>query len=126
MLFQNIWEAQKDTCYCKIFEGHGEIRKTKIHMWTVWLLTCLWDLNMKKKDKVRVPQWNEMLYCTSLHLVLLVKMKNIIPKKIYLMLGIWKTWPYKNLLTIENNQCKCSDYSLLFSMCADVDEQHFN
>ena len=67
-----------------------------------------------------------MLYCASLHLVLLVKMKNIIPKKIYLMLGIWKTWPYKKLLTIENNQRKCSDYSLLFSMCADVDEQHFN
>ena len=28
--------------------------------------------------------------------------------------------------TIENNQLKCNDYSLLFSMCADVDGQHFN
>ena len=41
---------------------------------------------MKKKDKVQVPQLNEML---SFHLVLLVKMNNVIPKKIYLMIGIY-------------------------------------
>ena len=29
-------------------------------MWTVWLLTCSQALNIKK-DKVQVPQWNEML-----------------------------------------------------------------
>ena len=38
----------------------------------------------KKPDKVQVPQQNEMLslYCTA------VKMKNIIPNKIYLTVGI--------------------------------------
>ena len=51
-----------------------------------WSLTCSWALNMKKKDKVQVPQLNEML---SFHLVLLVKMNNVIPKKIYLMIGIY-------------------------------------
>ena len=26
----------------------------------------------------------------------------------------------------KNNQIKCGDYSLLFSMCVDNNEQHFN
>ena len=30
------------------------------------------------------------------------KMKNIIPNKIYLTLGIWKTWYYKKLLSNRN------------------------
>ena len=32
----------------------------------------------------------------------------------------------KSCLAIENNQLKCGDYLLLFSMGADDDEQHFN
>ena len=43
------------------------------------------SLEHEKKDKVQVPQLNEML---NFHLVLLVKMNNIIPKKIYLVIGI--------------------------------------
>ena len=52
--------------YHKTFEECREIRKIKIHMWTVWLLTGSQALNMKK-DKVQVPQRNEMLslYCTA-------------------------------------------------------------
>ena len=87
-------------------------------MWTVWLLTCsqAWT---QKKDKEQVPQRNEMLSLIVLHLVSLVN-------KIYLTVGIWKTWYYKKLLTRENNQLECGDYSLLFSMHTDDDEQHFN
>ena len=64
-------------------------------------------------------KWNAklMLYCTW---VLLVKMKNIIPKKIYLMVDIWKTW---QLLSNRNNQLKCGDNSLLFLMHVDDNEQ---
>ena len=59
---------QKDIWYHKIFQKRGDIKKINIHMWTVWLLSCSQALNMKKKDKVQVPQWNEMLslYCTAL------------------------------------------------------------
>ena len=37
-------------------------------MWNVWLLTSSQALDIKKKDKVQVPQRNEMLslYCTTL------------------------------------------------------------
>ena len=31
---------RKSTWYHKTFEEPKEIRKIKIHMWTVWLLTC--------------------------------------------------------------------------------------
>ena len=31
----------------------------------------------------------------------------------------------KSCSAIENNQVKCGDYSLLFLMCMDDDEQHF-
>ena len=46
----------------------GEIRKRKVHMRTFSLLTGSQALNMKIKDKVQVPQRNEMLslYCTAL------------------------------------------------------------
>ena len=39
-------------------------------MWTVWLLTCSQALNMKK-DKVQVPQRNDMLslYCNTLYFI---------------------------------------------------------
>ena len=49
--FQNFRETLKGTWYNKTFEEHGEIRKTKIRMWTVWLLTSLQSLNMKKMIK---------------------------------------------------------------------------
>ena len=39
---------------------------------------------------------------------------NTILNKIYLTVGIWKTWYYKKLLAIENDQVKCGSYSLLF------------
>ena len=76
-------------------------------------------LEHEKKDKVQVPQRNEMLslYCTALGL--------IIPNKIYLTVGIWKTWYYKKLLS-NRKESKCGDYSLLFSMRANDDEQYFN
>ena len=45
-------------------------------------------LEHEKKDKVEVPQRNKMLVYNILHLVLLVKMKNIIPNKRYLTVGI--------------------------------------
>ena len=32
----------------------------------------------------------------------------------------------KSCWSTENNQLKCGDHSLLFSMHADGDEQHFN
>ena len=80
------------------------------------------SLEHEKKDKVQVPQLNEML---NFHLVLLVKMNNIIPKKIYLVIGIWKTWYYKKLFKTENDQLKCGDYSLLYSMREDDNEQYF-
>ena len=51
--FQNFRETLKVTWYNKTFEEHGEIRKTKIRMWTVWLLTSLQSLNMKKKIKYK-------------------------------------------------------------------------
>ena len=62
MILQNFQETWKDTWYHRTFEEHEEIRK--IHIWTIWLLTCSWVLNMKKK----LPQQNEMqsLYCTAL------------------------------------------------------------
>ena len=60
----------KDTLYHKTFEEFGEIRKMKNYMWTVWLLTCSRALNIEK-DKVQVPQRNEVLsvYCTTLGLI---------------------------------------------------------
>ena len=42
------------------------------------------------------------------------------------MADIWKTWYYKKLLSNRNNQVKCHDYSLLFSMHMDDNEQHFD
>ena len=39
--------------------------------------------------------------------------------------SIWKTWYYKKLLS-NGKWRKCGGYSLLFSMCADDNEQHFN
>ena len=44
----------KDTWYQKTFEECREIRKIKMHMWNVWLLTCPQALNMKKKKKDKV------------------------------------------------------------------------
>ena len=54
LISQNFWER-------------SDIMKIKIHMWTVWLLTCSWYWTWKK-DKGHVPQRNEMLslYYTAL------------------------------------------------------------
>ena len=62
LMSQNFWGMWRD-------------KWKKIHMWTVWLLACSWaffsPLNTWKKDKVQVPQQNEMLssYCTALGFV---------------------------------------------------------
>ena len=32
----------------------------------------------------------------------------------------------KSCYALENNQLKCGDYWILFSICVDGDEQHFN
>ena len=63
-------------------------------------ITYMWSaLEHEKIDQLQVPQRNEMLslYCTVLGL--LVKMKNIILNKIFLTVGIWKTWYSKKLLS---------------------------
>ena len=67
LIFQNFQEMWKGTWYLKTFEEHGEMRKIKIHIRTVWLHTCSRALNMKK-DKVQVPPQNKMqsLYCTAI------------------------------------------------------------
>ena len=62
------------------------------------LITYMFKGFEHEKYKVQVPQWNEMLSLYMLHLLWLVKMKNIIPSKIYLTVGIWKMWCYKKLL----------------------------
>ena len=65
MLFQNVCETWKGTWYHRTLEERGEIRKIKVHRWTVWLLICsgafFSPLKTWKKDKVQVPQRNEML-----------------------------------------------------------------
>ena len=35
--------------YHKTFDERGEIRRIKIHMWTVWLLACLRTSARKKR-----------------------------------------------------------------------------
>ena len=86
----NFRETQKDTWYYKTFDERREIRKIKIHMWTVWLLTCSQALNMKKKIyKDQEPQRKEMLslYCTVLGFISKKKEYNpeeIIPNSRYL------------------------------------------
>ena len=86
----NFRETQKDTWYYKTFDERREIRKIKIHMWTVWLLTCSQALNMKKKIyKDQEPQRKEMLslYCTVLGFISKKKEynpKEIIPNSRYL------------------------------------------
>ena len=75
----------------------------------------------KKKDKVQVPQRNEMLRLCCTGLGFISKMKTIIANKIHLTVGIWKTWYYRKLLS-NRKESKCDDYSLLFSMCTDDDE----
>ena len=42
------------------------------------------------------------------------------------MVGIWETLYYKKFFSNRNNRLKCGDYSHLFSMCANDNEQHFN
>ena len=73
-----------------------------------------------------MPQQNEMLslYFTAFGFISKNECspKENIPNRVC----IWKTWYYKKLLTIENNQFKCSDYSFLFSMRTDGNKQHFN
>ena len=54
---------------------------------------------MKKKKYIQVPQQNEMLSLQCTGPGFTCKMKNIIPKKLYLTVGIWKTWYYKKLLS---------------------------
>ena len=63
-------------------------------MWTVLLLTCSQAFNKKKKkDKVQVPQQDEMKFinCTALGF--------IGENKMYRTVGIWKSLYYKKLLS---------------------------
>ena len=53
-------------------------------------------------------------------------MKNSIPNKITDGRHLKELDITKTCLAIENNQLKCSDYSLLFPICMDDNEQHFN
>ena len=112
LTFQNFRETRKGTWYHKIFEERGEIRKIKIQMSNVWLLTCSRALNMKKKIKYRLPRRNEMLSLYYTALGFKVKMKNIIPNEMHLTVSIWKTWYYKNLLSNIHNKLK---YRWLFT-----------
>ena len=66
------WEMLMGPWHYKTFEECRGIRKIRTHMRTVWLITHLQayfaPLNTWKKDKVQVPQQDEMLslYCTVL------------------------------------------------------------
>ena len=53
-------------------------------------------------------------------------MKNMIPNKITSGKYLKKLVLQRSCLVLENNQLKCGDYLLLFSMRADDNEQHFN
>ena len=105
-LLRNMERFEKQKFTCELFDY--------LHLQRPWT----WK---KKKEKVQVPQRNEMLrlYCTGLGFI--SKMKTIIANKIYLTVGIWKTWYYRKLLS-NRKESKCDDYSLLFSMCTDDDE----
>ena len=59
-------------------------------------------------------------------MLLLVKIKNIMPNKITSGRYLKNLVLQESCLVLENNQLKCGDYLRLFSMHADDDEQHFN
>ena len=66
-----------------------------------YLITYMFtDLEHEKKDKLQVPQRNELLslYGTELGFISKKNIKNIIPNKIYLTVGIWKTWYPKKVV----------------------------
>ena len=75
----NAWsdiKMRKGTWYHKPCEKRRKISNIKIHMQTVSLIKCsrtyFSPLEDKEKDKVQVPQRNEMLsiYCIKLILIL--------------------------------------------------------
>ena len=53
-------------------------------------------------------------------------MKNIMPNKITSGRYLKNLVLQESCLVLENNQLKCGNYLLSFSMHADDDEQHFN
>ena len=67
------------------FRGTRRDQKNKNSHANCLITYMFTGLEHEKKDKVQVPQ--RKVY-TVLHLVLLVKVKNIIPNKIYLTVGI--------------------------------------
>ena len=58
--------------------------------------------------KMKIQMWTVWLFTCSR---VLKNLKNLILQKV---------------VNNRDNELKCGDYSLLFSMCTDDDEQHFN
>ena len=63
-------------------------KNSHVNRLITYMITGIEHQKKKDKDKDKVFQRNEMQIYTVLHLVLLVKMKNIIPNKIYLTVSI--------------------------------------
>ena len=82
LISQNFWETRKGTWYHKTFEERGEIRKIKINLLFDYLHVHGPSFNHWRHDKkTKYKSFSEMkcwVY-NVLHLVLLVKIKNIIP-----------------------------------------------
>ena len=69
----NAWYSKtfKGSCYLRTFEKCRELRKIKIHMWNVSVLSCYgpsFHHQRHEKERVQVPQQNEMvsLDCATL------------------------------------------------------------
>ena len=75
----------------KLLRNAERLKKYKnshVNRLITYMITGIEHQKKKDKDKDKVFQRNEMQIYTVLHLVLLVKMKNIIPNKIYLTVSI--------------------------------------
>ena len=98
-----LWMVLKGIWYHKTFEEQGEIRKIKI---TYELFNYLYKYRPSfhhwshgKKDKVHVPQQNEMLSLHCIYCTRFYYQKWRISQIKYLLIGIWKNWYCKLLLS---------------------------
>ena len=119
LIFQNFQEKQKDLDITKVLKNAERLEKQKF---TYELFDYLHvHLNMKKKISTSAST-----KCKAKFVLCFIskneeyKPKENIPNSTYL-----KNLKLQKILTIENNQLKCGDYSLLFSMHTNDDEQYF-
>ena len=83
--------SERVTEITKLLRNAERLEKYKnshVNRLITYMITGIEHQKKKDKDKDKVFQRNEMQIYTVLHLVLLVKMKNIIPNKIYLTVSI--------------------------------------